>query len=244
MAAATTFHAPSHGPRHGLLSPGTLLRIALAVVMVAGAAYLLLTHTEWFDDPARVKLEILSWGIWGPLAFITFYAIGPSMLVPGAVMTLAGGLAFGTLWGSFYSLIGAYLGAMIAFAAGRFLGRRFVERTVNRRFIYLMQGVARHGFQIVFYLRMVPLIPYNALNLLAGASPITFRDYFWASIIGMIPGVIVWAFLGDSMWHPASPRFALAIGLILLCVAAGEIYRRWSSIKIDQGETERVVEAN
>jgi uncharacterized membrane protein YdjX (TVP38/TMEM64 family) len=148
-------------------------------------------------------------------------------------MTVAGGLAFGMLWGSVYSLIGADLGALIAFAAGRFLGRGFVERIVNRRFYHLMQGVARHGFQIIFYLRMVPIIPYNALNLLAGASPITFRDYFWASMIGMVPGTLVWAFLGDAMWHPASPRFLLAVGSILLCVAAGEVYRRWMSLKVN-----------
>lgn len=241
MAAAMPFRSSSRGPQQSLLSAGTLLRIALIVGLVAGAVYLMVAHAEWFDDPVRVKAEILSWGIWGPLAFMTLYAVGPSLLVPGAVMTLAGGLAFGTLWGSVYSLIGADMGALIAFGAGRFLGRGFVERTVNRRFLYLMQGVARHGFQIIFYLRMVPIIPYNALNLLAGASPITFRDYFWASMIGMIPGTIVWAFLGDAMWHPASPRFLLAIGSILLCIAAGEGYRRWMSIKVDKGEPERVL---
>ncbi len=232
MAAATPFCAPSRGPQQSLLSAGAVLRIALLLALVGAAVYLMLAHAEWFDDPRQVKIEVLSWGIWGPLAFVTLYAVGPSLLVPGAMMTIAGGLAFGTLWGSVYSLVGADLGALIAFAAGRFLGRGFVERSVNRRFHYLMQGVARHGFQIIFYLRMVPIIPYNALNLLAGASPITFRDYFWASMIGMVPGTIVWAFLGDAMWHPASLRFLFAVALIVLSVAAGEVYRRWWSIKV------------
>lgn len=233
MAAAQPVRAPSRGPQPGLLSAGSLLRIASLVAIVAGASYLMIAHAEWFDDPKRVKIEVLSWGFWGPIGFMALYALGPSLLVPGAVMTIAGGLAFGMLWGSVYSLIGADLGALIAFAAGRFLGRGFVERTVSQRFHHLMQGVARHGFQIIFYLRMVPIIPYNALNLLAGASPITFRDYFWASMIGMIPGTIVWAFLGDAMWHPASPRFLLAVGSIVLCIAAGEVYRRWMSLKVD-----------
>jgi uncharacterized membrane protein YdjX (TVP38/TMEM64 family) len=75
-------------------------------------------------------------------------------------------------------------------------------------------------------LRLVPIIPYNALNLMAGASPITFRDYFWASMIGMVPGTILFAFLGDALWHPTSPRFFLALALITLCFAAGELARR------------------
>ena len=233
MAAAAPFRDPSDNSGESLLSTANLVRIAFLIALVAGALYLMFAHAEWFEDPKLVKVEVLSWGIWGPLAFIALYAVGPSLLVPGAVMTVAGGLAFGTWWGSLYSLIGADLGALIAFAAGRLLGRGFVERFVGPRFHHVMTGIARHGFQIIFYLRLVPIIPYNALNLLAGASPITFYDYFWASMIGMIPGTIVWAFLGDALWHPASFLFLLASVSILLCAAAGEMYRRWRAIKVE-----------
>jgi uncharacterized membrane protein YdjX (TVP38/TMEM64 family) len=183
-------------------------------------------HSEWFENPRLVKVEVLAWGIWGPVVYMLLYAVGPSFLVPGAVMTIAGGLAFGAMRGAVYSLLGAEAGALVAFAAGRFLGRSFVQRVVGGRFEKLLTRIGRHGFQIIFYLRLVPLIPYNALNLLAGASPITFRDYFWASAIGMVPGTILFAFLGDALWHPASPRFFLALGLIAVCFAGGELARR------------------
>jgi uncharacterized membrane protein YdjX (TVP38/TMEM64 family) len=225
MAAISPIPNPEQQPRR-LLTPMVVIKIAIVAFLIVGSAFLLWKHSEWFENPQLVKIEVLSWGIWGPLAYILLYAVGPSFLVPGAVMTIAGGLAFGTLWGSVYSLIGADLGALIAFGAGRFLGRSFVQRMVGGRFEKLLAQIERHGFQIIFYLRMVPVIPYNALNLLAGASPITFRDYFWASMIGMIPGTILFAFLGDALWHPASPRFFLALGLIAVCFAAGELARR------------------
>jgi uncharacterized membrane protein YdjX (TVP38/TMEM64 family) len=210
------------------------IKLAIIVVLFGGSIWLLLEHSEWFRDPALVKVQVLQWGVWGPVVFMLLYAVGPSFLVPGAVMTIAGGLAFGTAWGSVYSLIGGDAGALLAFAAGRFLGKSFVEQIVGERFQSMLQKIAKHGFQIIFYLRMVPVIPYNALNLLAGASPIAFRDYFWATMIGMVPGTILFAFLGDALWHPLSPKFLLALLLIGASVGCGEIYRRWSRVKLDE----------
>jgi uncharacterized membrane protein YdjX (TVP38/TMEM64 family) len=210
------------------------LKIAIIAILVGGSVWLLIEHSQWFTDPALVKAQVIQWGAWGPVVYMLLYAVGPSFLVPGAVMTIAGGLAFGTKWGSVYSLIGGDVGALVAFAAGRFLGKSFVERIVGERFHAMLNRIAKHGFQIILYLRMVPVIPYNALNLLAGASPITFHDYFWATMIGMIPGTILFAFLGDALWHPLSPKFFLALLLIGTSVGCGEIYRRWSRVKIDE----------
>jgi uncharacterized membrane protein YdjX (TVP38/TMEM64 family) len=228
---------PIGNPRKPRVAGSTLMnvmKIAIIVIIVGGSIWLLMAHSEWFDDPKLVKVEVLHWGLWGPVVFMVLYAVGPSFLVPGAVMTIAGGLAFGTAWGSLYSLIGGDAGALIAFAAGRFLGKSFVEQIVGERFQSMLQKIAKHGFQIIFYLRMVPVIPYNALNLLAGASPIAFRDYFWATMIGMVPGTILFAFLGDALWHPLSTRFLLALLLIGASVGCGELYRRWSRVKLDE----------
>lgn len=196
------------------------------VALAGGSVYLFWSHSEWFNNPERVKLELAAFGVWAPLVYIALFAVGPSFLVPGAVMTLAGGLAFGAWRGAIYALVGANLGALVAFGAGRALGRSFVTRVVGARFQNLLDRVAAYGFRIILYLRIVPVIPYNALNLLAGASPIEFRDYFLASTLGMVPGTVLFAFLGDTLWHPGSPRFMLALGLIAACFAAGEVWRR------------------
>ena len=203
-----------------------VVRIFLAAAVALGIGWILWAHSEWFDDPQRVKAEITQWGIWAPVLYMALYAVGPSLLLPGAVMTIAGGLAFGTRWGAIYAVGGAFSGALIAFAAGRFFGRGFVKRFTGERFKKILAQVKRQGFRIILYLRLFPVIPYNALNLIAGASPISFRDYFWATMFGLIPGTILFAFLGNELWHPGSPRFFVALGLIGLCLACGELYRR------------------
>jgi len=210
-----------------------IFRLPILAVLIGVSAYILTAHREWFDDPKVLKGEVVSWGVWGPMIYMLLYAVGPSFLVPGAVMTVAAGLAFGVWWGSIWSLIGADTGAMVAFGAGRFLGRSFVERTMGVRLQRILNRLECNGFYVTLYLRLVPVIPYNAFNLLAGASPIRFRDYFWASVIGMIPGTVLFALLGDSLWEPGSPRFFIALGLIGCCFAAGEIYRRWKAAPLD-----------
>lgn len=231
MAAVGSIQAPDEKrERDSLIGKG--LRIAFLLLLVGGSMYLLVDHRQWFENPRSVKTEVISWGAWGPAVYVLLFAVGPSFLVPGAVMTVAGGLAFGALWGAVWSLVGANLGALLAFAAGRILGKNFVENVIGRRFRQLINRIVENGFFVILYLRIVPVIPYNALNLLAGASPITFSDYFWASLIGMIPGTILFAFLGDALWHPTSPRFVLAVGLILCSFAAGETYRRLRKVPV------------
>ena len=229
MAAAGSLPDGSNAPKPRQSAIINIFRLAILVILIGFSAYIVTAHREWFDDPKMLKGEVLSWGAWGPIIYMLLYAIGPSFLVPGAVMTVAAGLAFGVWWGSVWSLIGADTGAMVAFGAGRFLGKSFVERTMGVRLQGMLKRLERNGFYLTLYLRLVPVIPYNAFNLLAGASPIRFRDYFWASVIGMFPGTVLFALLGDSLWKPGSPRFFIALGLIGCCFTAGEIYRRWKA---------------
>jgi len=233
MAAVASLPSGSKPPNPLQRKIVNSLRLAILVILIALSVYLVAAHRDWFDDPKMLKGEVVSWGAWGPMIYIVLYALGPSFLVPGAVMTIAAGLAFGVWWGSAWSLIGADVGAIVAFGAGRFLGRSFVENTMGARLQGMLKRLERNGFYFTLYLRLVPVIPYNAFNLLAGASPIRFSDYLWASLIGMIPGTVLFALLGDALWEPRSPRFFIALGLIGCCFASGEIYRRRKTAPLD-----------
>lgn len=234
MAPADPVAAPEHELSSKHFSWIDILRLAAMGAIVLVVVWILCTHSEWFRDPRRVRDEILSWGDWGPVVFILAFSIGPSFLIPGFIMIVAGGLAFGPLWGAIYSIVGANIGAVIAFGAGRALGRSLVERSIGKRFDSLLQRIARNGFQIILYLRLlIPIVPYTALNLVAGVSRIEFRDYFMGSLLGLIPGTILFAYLGSSLWHPLSFGFFVAVGLIMVCLACGEFYRRHSALKME-----------
>src|SRR5271168_3164032 len=146
MAAVNPIGAAPGKPSTSSSRAMNFLKLTILLAIVGGSVWLLIEHRQWFTDPALVKAQVVEWGAWGPVVYMLLYAVGPSFLVPGAVMTIAGGLAFGTAWGSVYSLIGGDAGALLAFAAGRFLGKSFVEQLVGERFQSMLQKIAKHGF--------------------------------------------------------------------------------------------------
>ena len=119
MAAIKPMTVPPAKPASGGFTFLDGVKIAAIIAIIGVCGWLLWAHSEWFRDPQSVKREVVQFGIWGPIIYMVLYAVGPSFLVPGAVMTIAAGLAFGTGWGSVYSLIGADVGAVVAFVQSR-----------------------------------------------------------------------------------------------------------------------------
>ena len=54
------------------------------------------------------------------------------------------------------------------------------------------------GLKLIVLLRLCPLIPYNMLNYLMGITDISFKDYMIGNL-GMLPGCIVYVFIGTTL---------------------------------------------
>ena len=106
---------------------------------------------------------------------------------------------FGLLAGSIYVSIGATLGATCAFLVGRYLARGWVAGKLegNPKFKAIDRAVAREGWKIVGLARLSPFFPFNLLNYAFGLTEISLRDYFFATWAGMIPGIIMYVYIGS-----------------------------------------------
>ncbi len=134
--------------------------------------------------------------VWLALSYI------PASLLffPAALLTLAGGFAFGVVKTAVAVSLGSTTGATAAFFAGRTLLRRFIEHKVTSdpRFRSLDQAVAEQGFKIVFLTRLSPVLPFNLLNYAFGLTKVRPRDFILASWIGMFPGTLLYVSLGSA----------------------------------------------
>lgn len=196
------------------------LAVALAVAFFAGreALGLLPRFSAWVQELGPL----------GPLVFIGGYGVAAVALFPAVTLTLAAGALFGLANGVLYVMIGATLGAALAFLTGRYLARRFVEHMLERhpRLIAIDRAVESQGLRLVFLLRLSPAVPYILLNYALGLSRVRFRDYI-AGSIGMLPAVTMYVYTGKVAGDLASlasgaaaPRGAAYYSLLALGLAA------------------------
>lgn len=147
--------------------------------------------------------NLLDWvehlGFWAPIAFILIYNLATIFLIPGSLLTLGAGVIFGVIWGSIYVSIGSVMGAIFAFLIGRYLTRDWVARTLENyeNFKMIDQAVGAEGWKIVGLTRLSPIFPFNLLNYALGLTNVSLKDYFLASWIGMLPGTILYVYVGS-----------------------------------------------
>jgi uncharacterized membrane protein YdjX (TVP38/TMEM64 family) len=148
----------------------------------------------------RSSLEwVGSLGAWGPLIYIFIYVLACVLFLPGSVLTLGAGVLFGVIKGSIIVSISSTLGATCAFLVGRYLARDWVSKKIqgNEKFQAIDEAVAREGWKIVGLTRLSPVFPFNLLNYAYGLTQVSLRDYFFASWIGMMPGTIMYVYIGS-----------------------------------------------
>ncbi|MFA6543049.1 MAG: TVP38/TMEM64 family protein [Limisphaerales bacterium] len=138
-------------------------------------------------------------GAWGPVLFVVIYVLACVLFIPGSVLTLGAGAVFGVVWGSAYVSLASTLGATASFLVGRYLARRWVARKIagNATFAAIDQAVAAEGWKIVGLTRLSPVFPFTLLNYAFGVTRVSLRDYVLASWIGMMPGTVMYVYLGS-----------------------------------------------
>ena len=202
------------------MTPSRLGRVAVLLTVTAGVI-VAAVYREQLDTNA-VQAWIDGGGAAAPLAFIGVYALAPVLFLPGSVLTLAGGALFGPVWGTFYSLTGATLGASLAFLVARYLASQWVARKAGGRLQQLLAGVEKEGWRFVAFVRLVPLFPFNLLNYALGLTRIPLSHYVVTSYVTMLPGALAYAYLGYAGREAAAggesmiQKGLFALGLLAL----------------------------
>src|SRR5216117_2127395 len=168
--------------------------------LAAGIGIILAVKYLHVQDLLKSALDwIGKLGPWGPVIFVGIYVVATVFFIPGSVLTLGAGAVFGVGLGSFCVSISATLGATAAFLVGRYLARDAIARKIekNEKFAAIDRAVADEGWKIVFLTRLSPVFPFTLLNYAFGLTRVRLSHYVLASWIGMIPGTVMYVYLGS-----------------------------------------------
>lgn len=200
--------------RRRLLSP--LVKLVVLAVVILGASLIVISAPIPGVDELRGMVDRAGW--WAPVGFVAGYAALTLAPVPKNALSVAAGLLFGFLPGLLLVYCAAMLGASAAFWLGRALGREAVERFTGTRVQAVDEVLSRRGFAAVVGVRLVPVLPFTAINYSAGLTAVSWRAYFFGTLLGMLPGTVSFLALGayglDLGW-PAQVGLAI-LGLLTL----------------------------
>ncbi len=193
----------------------TLVKITviLFIVMFLFA----LNHFVFKVTPISLRDWVLSFGMVAPIIYILINVIRPFTLFPISVLSLAGGLAFGVVWGTVYTVFSATIGAILSFYIAKHLGTRWLKQKTDSpsRIEKWQNQLKEKGFVYILLLRIIPVLNFDVVSYVAGISRLKLRSYILATMLGVLPGTLAYNLLGDSFIKGNGTIIAVAIGLAL-----------------------------
>lgn len=197
-------------------------RFWLAIVLLGLLLLCWLTPLKALFDQKFLEQQLQQLGNWAVGLFVLVYTLATVVGIPGTVLTVAGGAVFGVAWGTFWSVIGATLGAIGAFWVARYLLRDWAEKWFGRHkaLQQFHEAVSHKPLTFVLAVRFAPICPFNLVNFLFGLTPIRCLDYSLGTFLGIIPGTLAYTWLGvagGTALHGGDRfPFFLALGFLTL----------------------------
>ena len=171
---------------------------------------------------------IEQFGDYAPIIFLLLASILPILLFPPGIFSVIGGLLFGFTKGAILTIIAAIIYTNIMFLISRYFARNKIENFLKKR-LTLKQFNRIFGLKdnklatFLIICRLIPILPNSVVSYSYGLTRISFKHYFIANLIGLIPGRLIWLNFGSKLNNIWSLEFLMAVILIIAFVAIGAI---------------------
>ena len=223
-----------------------LVGLVVAFFAFDGGRYFSLQHAQ------AVQAELLQLQAARPVlvmaAFFAVYVAVAALSLPGAaILTLVAGAVFGLWLGTLLVSFASSLGALLAMLSARYLLRDVVQARFGARLADIDRGMAREGALYLFTLRLVPVFPFFAINLLMGLTAIKAGTFYLVSQLGMLAGTLVFVNAGTQLAQIRSLQGILSPALVFSFVLLGlfpllakrvidkvkarRVYAKWAHLK-------------
>jgi uncharacterized membrane protein YdjX (TVP38/TMEM64 family) len=196
----------------------------LAAVLYVGPENLVKDYSK--VSPMGIRELVLSYGAFSVVAYELLHALRPFTFLPVTPFTIAGGYIYGHAVGLLFAMIGTTLASIVTFSLSRYLFRDYIKKRLSAHYAGFDSRFDNSGILTVAAMRIIPVLPFDAVGYVAGVSSIRFRDYLIGTLIGELPGAFVLTMLGSNLKNLRSPWFIISLVLAVVLFLLPEIYRR------------------
>lgn len=163
---------------------------------------------------------------------IAAYLAAGAVSFPVMILNVATVATFGPVLGNAYAFAGWLCSAALGFGAGRALGRQWLRKWAPQKLHHILNHAGHHGFLTTLSMRVLPIAPFTVVNLLIGACGIRFVDFFLATAVGRIPGLVTLTAFGVQLENflrrpDASNLVMLALTILSIPLLAAWLSRRF-----------------
>jgi uncharacterized membrane protein YdjX (TVP38/TMEM64 family) len=213
---------------------------ALLVLIVLVLAYFHLDSSGQLErilDGEWLREQTLALGIWGPLLIVGLMALAIVLNpIPSAPIAMVSGAVFGHAWGTLYVVLGAEIGALIAFSIARVFGYGLLRRLFGERVALGWLGSQNALTWMVFVSRLLPFVSFDLVSYGAGLTPLKAWRFALATLLGLIPASFLLAHFGGELSQAnmgLAMNAMLLIGLLVAVPLAIKIARSRSGREAD-----------
>ncbi|MGA8809010.1 MAG: TVP38/TMEM64 family protein [Thermoanaerobaculia bacterium] len=177
--------------------------VVLLVIAAIIIVWRFLPVSEWLR---AFQAYVKSLGALGYVVYIVVYAICVVAFIPASILTLGAGAIFGFVGGTIVVVIGATIGATLAFLLARTVMRKRIEEMTrsNKKFKALDRAIANEGMKIVFLVRLAVVFPFTYINYAFGLTAIPLWRYVLATFLGIIPATAAFVFASSAATKAAT----------------------------------------
>lgn len=201
------------------------IRIGLFAAFVL-ALFIVATVSGQLPGAGKLRDWGESLGGWGPVLYIPLSAALSCLFVPGPALAGSAGLLFGTAVGTPLALASATLAACAQMLIARYLAGRQVSELLPKRVKRFDDFLERRGFLAVLYMRLMPGVPYVAVNYGAGLTRLRVKHMAGGTVVGAAPRTFAYVALGGSLSDLGKPEAVIAIVILVVMAIGGLVVAR------------------
>lgn len=210
---------------------------SIIIIGLVIAIIILLNKFNLLKDygPKEIRDFIQGKGFLSPIIYVALLSLLPLLLFPDSVIVIAGGMIFGLLGGTVLTVLGSLIGAAIAFFLSRKLGQTMVKKLIKRDLVIFDKDNKKSGFFLILLLRLIPLFPFKIVSYSAGLSDVRFKEFALATLLGSLPGIMVYVNLGDKTRAFGTKDFYISILILVILFMSSfimkSVYTRKENVK-------------